>query len=258
MNKYYSMSVQGNEAEIYIFGDIVTPLEKEWFGLESDTSGLSLVQDIAALGNVSAIHVHINSYGGAVSEGLAIYNTLKNHSAKIITYDDGFACSAASVVFMAGEERIMSEASLLMIHNAWTHTQGNAEQLRKDADDLEMISETAANTYMGGVTISREELDELLANESWITPADAIAKGFATSIAKVSSPSVASQSVKNSIISKLVSQPAPCATPSNADMAQFQAALDDIRAQLAALKPKEEPEPPAQTNKRYFNFGGKK
>ena len=77
------------------------------------------------------IEVHINSNGGAVSEGLAIYNVLKNSKAKVTTYCDGFACSPASVIFMAGDERVMNGASLLMIHDAWTYGQGNAAELRK-------------------------------------------------------------------------------------------------------------------------------
>ena len=128
--------MNGTEADIYIFGDIVDPLTKELWGLDSDTSGLSLANDVKDL-DAEVINVHINSYGGAVSEGLAIHNTLKNHKAKVRTYCDGFACSAASVVFMAGDERYMNDASLLMIHNAWMYTAGNPAQLRKDADDLE-------------------------------------------------------------------------------------------------------------------------
>ena len=98
--------------------------------------------------DVEEINVFINSYGGEVAEGLAIYNALRRHKAKVKTYCDGFACSAASVVFMAGDERIMSNASLLMIHNAWMQTAGDPNQLRKDADDLEKITPSSKPTWI--------------------------------------------------------------------------------------------------------------
>ena len=117
--RYYSMSVHEAKelkiADVYIFGDIVVP-EQEYF--ESDTSGYSLASDICGF-DVDAINVHINSYGGHASEGIAIYNVLRGHKAKVTTICEGFACSAASVVFMAGSVRIMQPASLLMVHHAW-------------------------------------------------------------------------------------------------------------------------------------------
>jgi len=177
MRKYYALETSGNSADIYVFGDIVS-----WRMLESDVSSYSLAKEIAELKDISQINVHINSYGGEVAEGLAIYNSLKNHPAKVVTICDGFACSAASVVFMAGDERIMNSASLLMVHNAWMVTAGNAQQLRKDADDLETITQATINAYMERVNISEEKLKELLDNETWILPADALEMGFATSI----------------------------------------------------------------------------
>ena len=112
--KYYSLVQENNEATINIYGDITS---WEWF--ESDVSSYTLSKELEVI-EADTIHVYINSYGGEVAEGLAIYNALKRHKAKIITHTDGFACSIASVIFMAGDERIMSTASLLMIHNAWT------------------------------------------------------------------------------------------------------------------------------------------
>ena len=79
-NVYYSLVVYGREADFYIFGYIVEDWEKELWGFESDVSSLTLVNEVKDL-DVDVINVHINSYGGIVSEGLAIYNTLKNHKA---------------------------------------------------------------------------------------------------------------------------------------------------------------------------------
>ena len=122
--KYYSLVQENNEATINIYGDITS---WEWFS--SDVSSYTLSKQLETI-EADTIHIYINSYGGEVAEGLAIYNALKRHKAKIITHIYGFACSIASVIFMAGDERIMSNASLLMIHNAWTYTSGNANELR--------------------------------------------------------------------------------------------------------------------------------
>lgn len=198
MKKYYSLVKSGAEADVYIFGDIVDPTTKELWELESDVSGLSLANEVKDL-DVEVINVHINSYGGVVSEGLAIYNTLKNHKAKVKTYCDGFACSAASVVFMAGDERIMNNASLLFIHNVWTTTSGNAAQLRKEADDLDVISQGAVAAYMSAVNIPEEKLREMLDAETWILPGDALEMGFATSIISSESTDKAAASAKNAL-----------------------------------------------------------
>ena len=178
MKIYYSLDTNTtNEANIYIFGDIVS-----WECIESDVSSYTLAKLIQGL-EVDHINVHINSYGGEVAEGLAIYNSLKNHKAKVKTICDGFACSAASIVFMAGKERVMNAASLLMIHNAWTYAAGNADELRKVADDMEKISDTAANAYReAGLAISDEKLTALLDAETWITPQEALEWGLATTI----------------------------------------------------------------------------
>ena len=130
--KYYLLELDEaeKEADLIIFGDITS-----YAGTESDVSAYNLSMKLETL-EADTINVHINSCGGEVAEGLAIYNRLKQHKAKIKTYCDGFACSIASVIFMAGDERVMSNASTLMIHNPWTWISGNAAELRKTAEDL--------------------------------------------------------------------------------------------------------------------------
>lgn len=215
MKKYYSMETSGRTADVYIFGDIVdafeTGLNQAWgYDDLGEVSGLSIANEIKGL-DVDTINVHINSCGGYTSEGLAIYNTLKNHPAKVITYCDGFACSAASLVFMAGDERIMGAASALMIHNAWSDAEGNAAQLRQQADVLEKISQAAGNAYAEKVTISREELDALLDGDNhegtWLLPDDAIKMGFATSVSSEQESSISNQSAMSMILQKVTAKP---------------------------------------------------
>lgn len=192
--KYFAMFQENNEATINIYGDITS-----WDWYESDVSSYTLSKQLENL-DVDTIHVYINSYGGEVAEGLAIYNALKRHKAKVITYCDGFACSIASVIFMAGDERVMSTASLLMIHNAWTWAAGNANELRKQADDLDVITQASMNAYMASVNITEEELKNMLDAETWISPQDALDKGFATSVINEKDSNKASQSVKKSLM----------------------------------------------------------
>ena len=197
MNRYYQLVRNEDVSELYIFGDIV---DEAWS--ESDVSASSLCQEIKAL-DTNHIKVYINSYGGSVASGLGIYNQLKSHKAKVTTYCQGFGCSIASVIFMAGDERIMSNASLLMIHNAWCLAQGNAKDLRKQADDLDKITQASINAYMEHINISEEELVELLDNESWLTADECLAMGFATEVVR-EQVATASQSVKESLISMII------------------------------------------------------
>ena len=175
--KYYQLVKNDASADLYIFGDICAWAWQEM----GEQSGVTIVNQLKAL-DVDTINVHINSYGGDVAEGLAIYNVLREHKAQIVTICDGFACSAASVVFMAGDRRVMQPASLLMIHNAWTVAMGNAAQLRKTADDIETITQASVEAYKKVATISEEEIKTLMDAETWILPKDAVEYGFATEI----------------------------------------------------------------------------
>lgn len=197
MKLYYQLTTNGREADITIYGDITS-----WEWLESDVSSYTLSREIADL-DVDTINVYINSYGGEVAEGLAIYNALKRHKAKIKTFCDGFACSAASVVYMAGDERIMSNVSLLMIHNAWSYAAGNAGELRKQADDLETITQASVNAYMACVSITEEKVKEMMDAETWITPADALEMGFATTVTGELKSESASQSARKTVYQML-------------------------------------------------------
>lgn len=199
--KYFSMvtNAEKKEANLTIYGDITS---WPWEEL-GEVSATNLSKQLEELADVDIINVHISSYGGEVKEGLAIYNALRNHKAKIRTYCDGFACSIASVIFMAGEERFMSEASLLMIHNAWSRVVGNAQELRKQADDLDKITQASINAYMKYVNISEEELKDLLDSEYWLTYDEAIEKGFATSVIEEKTESV-SQSVKKTLLQMIL------------------------------------------------------
>lgn len=183
--------------------------------------------------------------GGYTNEGIAIFNTLKNSKAKVNTIVDGFACSAASVIFMAGDNRIMNSASILMIHNAWMEgIAGNGAQVRGIADELDNISQAAGNAYMERVNIAREELDTLLDGENhegtWILPEDALKMGFATEISSAAESSAASQSAMRVMVHKFTAKP-KAATQSPVDVEKLASSVVEKLMQKvsAAQEPKE-------------------
>ena len=174
-------SADETSADLHILGDI-----SSWPWDESDTSCANVVDAIAALPDtVADVTVHINSFGGEVAEGIAIYNALKASPAHVTTICEGFACSIASVIFMAGDERVMRPASLIMVHNPWMSATGNSAELRRAADDLDVMAQLSKTAYLtaAGDSLDAETLDALMDAETWITPEDAVAYGLATSVA---------------------------------------------------------------------------
>lgn len=196
MKKYFQLATDGDTADLDIYGDIAS-----WSWSGGNISAANLSRQLEELGDVSQINVHINSYGGEVAEGLAIYNALRRHKAKVVTTCDGFACSIASVIFMAGDERLMSKASLLMIHNAWTSAYGvNANDLRKLAEDMDAITARSKAAYLDRVSIGEDELSALMDAESWISPDEAVEMGFATDIEEFDGGDNPSQSAFGSLM----------------------------------------------------------
>lgn len=173
--KYFQIKKKTDKkGEIFIYGDIVS---EEWFANEVTAPGFK--QQLDELGNVSEIDVHINSSGGNVFEGHAIYNMLKMHKAKINIYIDALAASIASVIAMSGDTIFMHKNSFLMIHNSWIMTVGNAKELRETADLLDKTDEASNQAYLDrALNISEEELKELLDAETWLTASEALEKGF--------------------------------------------------------------------------------
>ena len=185
---YFSISRRPEEqtADIYIFGDIAQN-RSGLSGLlqaNSDQSSYDLANQIAGIPEDWAITVHINSNGGELKEGLGIYNVLKTR--EVTTICEGFAASAGSVIFCAGKTRIMQPASLLFIHQAQMGAQGNADDFQKAADDLRIVTSAAVEAYKeAGVTVDDDQLDAMLKAETWITPEEAVAYGFATQVSEV-------------------------------------------------------------------------
>lgn len=173
------INAAANEYELLVYGDI----GESWWG-ESVTAS-SVVQQLNDLPDtVATINVRINSYGGSVSDGLAIYNALKRHPASKAVTVDGVAMSSASLIAMAGDTVTMPPTSLLMIHAPWGGLYGNAKEMRQYADALDKFSASMADAY---VVKSGQERDAVLAlltdgEDHYYTGEEAIAAGFADAV----------------------------------------------------------------------------
>ena len=186
--KFYQLFVNDNAADLNIYGDITSDaaVMKSFFGDDLPViSANDIVKELMGL-NVKTINVYINSYGGEVAEALAIYSALKRHQARIHTFADGFACSAASIIFCAGDQRTMGPLSMLMIHNCMSHVgYANSEEMRKAADDNDKINQSSINAYKAATGMKEEQIKQLMDDETWFTAEEALKFRFATDIADI-------------------------------------------------------------------------
>ena len=183
---WYSIKAKANDtAEISIYDEI------GFWGV----SAASFAQDLKDCGNnIKQINLHIHSPGGDVFDGIAIYNLLKNHPANVTVYIDGLAASMASVIAMAGNEVIMPENAMMMIHKPWGIQGGDAEDMRKYADLLDKVENTLIPAYANKTGKTPEELAEMLSAETWLNGKECVEQGFADKLAE---PLVAMASIKS-------------------------------------------------------------
>lgn len=158
-------------ADLNILGDIVSDDWGKW--CDDDTCPSDISEFLKNLDNVQEINLHINSGGGSVFAGIAIYNMLKRHSAKITTYIDGIAASIASVIACAGDRIIIPANGTFMVHkpsNGYFFESLNADQLRKDADTLDICQKAIVQTYMTRAKegVTEEQINDLVNQESWL------------------------------------------------------------------------------------------
>lgn len=198
--KFYAIQQADRAADLYIFGDIVP-----FVLFDGDVSAHSLVQQIKDL-DVDEIRVHIDSYGGSVSEGWAIYNALRQHPAKIVAYGDGFVASAALFPFLAGDERIASSLSAYYFHQVMISASGYADDLRAAADEAEKMTEIGINAFVERTGMDADQVRQLMQAETWMTPAQALDCGLATSITTDGALPIA-QDAKRAVIQRVLNPP---------------------------------------------------
>lgn len=132
--------------------------------------------------NAKTIKLRVNSRGGEVFDGFAIYNMLVEHPARVEAQVDALAASMASVVIMAADEITVSQGAMIMIHNPWVFVMGESEDLRQTADLLDKMRDQCADVYVARTGISREKAIEMMDAETWMTADEAKANGFADKV----------------------------------------------------------------------------
>lgn len=170
-SSWYTMraGVQVGSVDLDLFGEI---------GAEGITAQ-QFANDLRALGDVSQINLRLNCPGGAVFEGMAIYNLLKHHKARVVGTVVALAASMGSVVLMACDERRIPANAMVMVHKPWGIQGGTAEAMRNYADQLDMFGASMTAAYTDRTGKTAEEIDVLLSAETWMTGTQAVAMGFA-------------------------------------------------------------------------------
>ncbi len=170
---WYTFKNEANQTpELYIFDDI-----DDWYGI----SAQSVVDQIRNL-DASEINVRLNSRGGMVFEGIAIYNALRLHKANIHVTIEGLAASIASVIAMAGDTVTIAENAMVMIHNPYGWAQGDAEAMRKTAEVMDKIADSIAVSYTARTGKTIEDMKALMESETWFTAQEALAMGLVDQI----------------------------------------------------------------------------
>ena len=204
---YFDFQQSGEQADIYIFGDITSfPF------VESDVSAYRLTRQLEQAGDLAEINVHVDSYGGEVAEGFAIYNALLAKNAKVNTYADGFVASAAIYPFLAGSQRVANNVSAFYFHPVIGGTYGYSEDLRAAADELDKLTEIGKGAFTAA-GMTEQAATDLLNSRTWYSPEEVLEMGLATSIQKQASSKAASQSVRDLIIRQMLVVPGQTPPP---------------------------------------------
>lgn len=149
---------------------------------EETVSAADVIRVLQENKSVSQIDVFLNSPGGAVFDGIAIYNALVRHPATVTMHIDGMALSSASLVAMAGDTIRMAENAMMMIHEPWSIVLGNADDMRSEAGLLDQISGVLADTYAARSKLTRDDALASMTAETWFTAAEAVDVGLADEV----------------------------------------------------------------------------
>lgn len=163
--------------ELTLYGEIS---DVTWWG--DEVTPKQFKEDLDALGDIDTLNIYINSPGGDVFAGQAIYSMLNRYKVYKNVYIDGLAASIASLVAMAGDKIIMPANAMMMIHSPWTFAIGNAQEFRKLADDMDKIRASMIAVYESRSALTTEEITEMLDAETWLSAEECAKYGFADEI----------------------------------------------------------------------------
>jgi len=226
----------GNKMNEIQIDDIIG---QDFFG--AGITAKSVKEQLDAMGDVDAITVRVNSPGGDVFDGLAIFNLLKEHTAKITVKIDGLAASSASIIAMAGDEIVMGVGTQLMIHNPWTFALGEAKDLRKTADTLEEVKAGLIEVYQARVESDEAALSDWMDEEKWMRSEEAIELGFVDSSSDTQGKTMNAAGcrwINKAPEVEPEATPAPDTRPTYHDLLEQSCRVSSARASLTELREK--------------------
>lgn len=234
-----------NKTLLYIYDDVTEYGEFDWNSWsykESETSAKYFAEKLGEIADGMTIELHINSNGGSVKEGVAIYNLLKQKANQKVGIVDGVAHSIAFLILQACDTRKMCLGTTALVHNMWMYCEGNANQLRKYADDLDDMMEANRQVFLERATISEEELIDLMEKETYLTPDKALEYGL---IDEVMGKQAESKQNDDELLEKL------------SDMRRQLSSQQSFREQIAQMQCKKEKPKEGNQKKILRLFGGK-
>ncbi len=167
--------------KLYIYDDVTaygTWNWNTWKFEDSKTSAKYFKEQLENIPDTATIELHINSNGGSVKEGVAIYNQLRQKNCKKVGYVDGVAYSVAFLILQACDERVMGIGTSALVHNMWISVEGNSKELRKAADDLDTLMESNRQIFMERSNLEEQQLIEMMEAETFLTPDEAMEYGL--------------------------------------------------------------------------------
>jgi len=173
MTRFWAKAA-AKKAELYIYDSIGA----DYFG--DGITAKSVADALKEFTPGADLDVYINSPGGSVFEGIAIFNQLERWKGKKTVHIDGIAASIASVIAMVGDEIKIADNGVIMIHSAWGMSMGNADEMRKYAESLDKVDAVILNTYVKRTGGDEKQIDKWMRSETWMSAEEATDRGFAT------------------------------------------------------------------------------
>lgn len=214
------IKMRGDHADVLLY-DVIG---KSWDG---GIGAKEFRDEIQRVKDYKTIDIRINSSGGDVFEGIAIFNVIRDLGDKVTIRVDAIAASIASYIAMAADRRVMAENAWLMIHNPYTIAIGDARAMRKIADDLDAFRETLIDAYHLRTNIASSEIEGMMDNETWINAKDGVANGWVTHVEE-------SQQIAACVNTPIAWKRSPFAPRDSEPVEPTVKVVRDRRAELAA------------------------
>ncbi len=210
-----------------------------WSYEESETSSKYFRDQLAAIPEDHTVELHINSNGGSVKEGVTIYNLLKQSGCKVRGIVDGVAYSVAFVILQACDERIMGVGTTALIHEPWVETSGNAKELRKTADDLDVLTASNRKIFLERSNLEEQQLADMMEAETFLTPDDCLEYGLIDKVEDYGHADITTEGMQKRL----------------QEVLQHMKETKSFREQLELMNPPKEPKaPPKKTEEPENNL----